>query len=222
MVMGAPIPMPTEAQILTLAQWLSPAFPIGAFAYSHGLEGAADAGWVRDAAGLELWLRDVLDTGAGRADALLLAAAYRADGATRLRTVDSAARALSASAERLLETDAQGRAFTQAVAVWDVALEGLTYPVALGAAAADQDLPLALTQKMYLQAMLSNLLAAGQRLLPVGQQAALGILHRLTPLCEQVAEATAAGDLEDLASQAFLTDIAAMRHETQYSRIFRT
>jgi urease accessory protein len=195
---------------------------VGAFAYSHGLEGAVDQGWVRDGAALEDWLRDVLDHGAGRADAILLAAAYRADSAARLSEIDRTARALASSKERLLETDAQGAAFGTAVTVWGIALDGLSYPVALGAAAAQAGLPLALTRKMYLQAVLSNLIAAGQRLLPLGQQQALGILRRLSARCETLADATAGEDLDSLSTQAFLSDIAAMRHETQYSRIFRT
>ncbi len=211
-----------ETKVMMLAQWLSPAFPVGAFAYSHGLEAAVDQGWVTDGAGLEHWLDDVLSFGAARADALMLAAAYRAHSPAELRDIDATARALAASRERLLETTAQGRAFGAAVAVWDVALDDLTYPVALGAAAAQQSLPLLLTQKMYLQAMLSNLIAAGQRLLPVGQQQGLGIFKRLTPLCSTVAQETGDGDLARLSATAYMTDISAMRHETQGSRIFRT
>lgn len=222
MAMAARILMPTETHILTLSQWLSPAFPVGAFAYSHGLEGAVDQGWVTDGDSLEQWLTDVLYEGAGRADALLLAAAYKAQSAAEIQQVDDTARALSASKERLLETHAQGLAFGKAVLAYDIQADSLTYPVALGVAARQADLPLPLSQKMYIQAFLSNLIAAGQRLLPVGQQEALGLLTRLTDCCVEVAENTAHGDLGDLSSIAFMTDIASMKHETQYSRIFRT
>ena len=220
--MAAPIPMPADTQVLTLAQWLSPAFPVGSFAYSHGLEGAADMGWVKDGAGLEAWLEDVLLHGAGRADSLLLAAAFRAGTSRRLGEIDRTARAFAASAERRLETEAQGLAFGRALAAWGLAPEELTFPVALGAAAARESLPLALTQKLYLHAFLSNLVAVGQRLLAVGQQQGQAILRRLTLLCPEVARDTRDGDLSKLASAAFLTDIASMRHETQNSRMFRT
>ncbi len=220
--MAAPMHMPTDTQVLTLAQWLSPAFPVGSFAYSHGLEGAVGMGWVKDGAGLEAWLEDALLHGAGRADCLLLAAAFNAGTARRLGEIDRTARALAASAERRLETAAQGRALGRALDAWGVAARDLAYPVALGAAAAQEALPLALTQQLYLHAFLSNLVAAGQRLLAVGQGQGQAILRRLTLLCPEVAEGTRDGDLSKLASAAFLTDIASMRHEDQDSRIFRT
>lgn len=212
----------TEAQVMTLAQWLSPAFPIGAYAYSHGLEGAVDCGWVTDGDSLERWLIDVLELGSGQADARLLAAAYHAEHEEQIREIDAIARALCASKERLLETVAQGAAFGKAVAVWGIEIEDLSYSVGLGHAAARQELPLNLTQKLYLQAFVSNLLAAGQRLLPVGQQEALNIQNRLSARCAAVAEKTRDGDLDKLSATALMTDVAAMRHETQYSRIFRT
>ena len=220
--MAAPMLMPTDTQVLTLAQWLSPAFPVGSFAYSHGLEGAVGLGWVKDGSDLEAWLEDVLLLGAGRADSLLLAAAFKAGTPQRLGEIDRTARAFAASAERRLETAAQGRALGNALVAWDVEAKDLTFPVALGAAAAQEALPLALTQQLYLHSFLSNLVAAGQRLLAVGQQQGQAILRRLTLLCPDVAEDTRDGDLTKLASAAFLTDVASMRHETLDSRIFRT
>lgn len=216
------MPMPTDTQVLTLAQWLSPAFPVGSFAYSHGLEGAVGLGWVKDGPGLEAWLEDVLLLGAGRADSLLLAAAFNAGTPRRLAEIDRTARAFAASGERRLETVAQGKALGRALAAWDVDAEDLTFPVALGAAAAQEALPLALTQQLYLHAFLSSLVAAGQRLLAVGQQQGQAILRRLTLLCPKVSEDTRDGDLSKLASAAFLTDVASMRHESLNSRIFRT
>ncbi|MCB1328459.1 MAG: urease accessory protein UreF [Maritimibacter sp.] len=214
--------MRTDA-VLTLAQWLSPAYPVGAFAYSHGLEAAVAAGWVTDGADLEAWLTEVLTTGAGHNDALILAAAYHAATPDRLAEIDATARAFAASKERLTETDQQGAAFTSTThAIWGGDPAPLTYPVALGAAAARAGLPLDLAQEMYLQAFLSNLVAAGQRLLPVGQTEGQAILARLSAQLPATAAATRAGDLDALSATAFLTDIAAMRHETQATRIFRT
>jgi urease accessory protein len=65
---------------LPLLIWLSPAFPVGAFAYSHGLEWAYEAGDVTDAASLQAWLTDLLEHGAARNDGILFAEAYRAFG----------------------------------------------------------------------------------------------------------------------------------------------
>lgn len=223
MATDAPMVTATSAQILTLSQWLSPAYPVGAFAYSHGLEAAADQGWLRDGADLEAWLQEVLEHGAGRSDALFLAAAWHANAAADLAAIDATACAFAASQERLLETRQQGRSFGLVTeAIWGAQLAGLTYPVALGAAAAAEGLPLELTQVMYLQGFLSNLVAAGQRLLPVGQTEGQQILQRLSCRLPAIADQTRDGDLSQLSATAFLADIAAMKHETQRSRIFRT
>lgn len=215
--------MASDAHFLTLTQWLSPAYPVGAFAYSHGLEAAAERGWVRDGAGLAAWLADVLEFGAGHNDATFLAAAYHAASVDEVAAICATARAFVASKERLLEAEQQGAAFCRVTsAVWGAEIAGLTYPVALGRAASLEGLPLVLTAKMYLLAFASNLIAAGQRLLPLGQTEAQCILRALTPTCAAVAEAASAGDLGALSASAFLVDIVSMHHETQHSRIFRT
>lgn len=207
--------------LLTLAQWLSPAFPVGAFSYSHGLEAAFEAGWIADATGLEAWLADLLTDGSAAADARLLAAAWH--GHTPLEEVDATARAFAASAERLTESEAQGAAFCATHgAIWGGKFAALTYPVALGAAARARGLPLDLTLAMYLQAFTANLVACAQRLGPIGQTEGQRILANLAPRIEATASAAADGDLARLASSGFLSDVAAMRHETQYSRVFRT
>jgi len=214
--------MSTEA-ILTLTQWLSPAYPVGAFAYSHGLEAAADAGQVINAETLRDWLETALLHGAGWNDGLFLAAAYRAPDADALAEIDATARAFAASKERLMETGLQGDAFGAVTdAVWHTDLATLCYPVAVGRAAAIRALPQDLTATLYLQAFSSNLIAAGQRLLPIGQTEAQRLLRALMPLCIRIAADTAPGSLDQLGASAFLGDIAAMRHEIQHSRIFRT
>lgn len=222
-IMATP-PMIPDAALLKLAQWLSPAFPVGAFAYSHGLEWAVQAGQVPNAAALQGWLGDVLAHGAGRSDAIFLAAAYRAPDPAALAGIDAQARAFAPSAERLEETVAQGRAFARIVSsVWpENALPDLSYPVALGHAARRHYLPLSLTARMYLHAFTSNLVSAGIRLIPIGQTDGQKVLTALTPLCETLAAEAMETGIEDIASTAFLADIASMTHETQYSRLFRT
>ncbi len=206
--------------VLTLTQWLSPAYPVGAFAYSHGLEWAVESKQVTSHHSLNEWLETILRFGAGQADALFLAAAYRADDPS---DTDMTARAFSASAERLKETVLQGEAFARATSdIWSLSMPSLTYPVAVGHAARLQELPLDLTLTIYLQAFVSNLTAAGMRLVPVGQTEGQRLIKALTPLCIEIAQSAEAGSLDDLSSTAFMGDIAAMKHETQYSRIFRT
>ena len=223
MATDAPMAMPTDAQILTLGQWLSPAYPIGAFTNSHGLEGAVAEGMVSSAEDLTRWLTDVLQAGAGRTDATFLAAAFQARSDTELSEIDTLCRALAPSRERLLELTAQGAAFCKITnAVWVTDLPDLTYPVAVGAAASRIGLPQTLTAGMYLQAFVSNLVAAAQRLLPVGQTSGQKILMNMAPEIRAIAQDTGDGDLARLSSTTFLADMAAMKHETQYSRIFRT
>ena len=152
---------------LTLMQWFSPAFPVGAFAYSHGLEQAIADGQVSDADTLHDWIKFLITHGSARADAILLASAYKTDD---LIDVDATARAFAAGAERLKESDLQGAAFCDtARAVWGINIRGLTYPVAVGAAARAMDIPLAQTLPLYLHAFASNLIAAAQRLMPLVQ-----------------------------------------------------
>lgn len=220
--MGARTAMLTEP-VLTLAQWFSPAFPVGSFSYSHGLEWAVEAGDVHDRDSLQVWIEDVLRFGTGRSDGLFLAASYGAANAEEIAEIDATCRAFASSKERLRETELQGAAFCQiTAAVWDHQSVDLTYPVAAGRAAWLCDLPLDLTSSMYLHAFAANLVAAGQRLVRIGQSDAQAIIKALTPLCTQIASDTQSGDLTKLFSTTFLADIASMKHETQYSRMFRT
>lgn len=223
MVMGAHTAMRTEDAYLTMAQWFSPGYPIGAFSFSHGLEWAAYSGQVIDGASLTHWLTDLLEHGAGRSDAILIAAAFQADTPSAVEQIDQTARAFAPSAERLAETQKQGDAFCRITqAVWGTALPNLVYPVAVGRAARLCNLPQSLTAAMYLQAFVANLTAAAQRLCPIGQTEAQGIIQRLTPQYHHIASDTGHGDLDRLSGTSFLADIASMKHETQHSRIFQT
>lgn len=210
----------TTDPVLTLAQWFSASYPIGAFAYSHGLEQAIADGQVADAESLSCWVETVLRHGSGANDALFIAAAFQGD-ATQ---VDAVARAFVSSKERMMETDLQGAAFGQITGVLseDDTLKGLTYPVAVGRAARLADLPLPLTISMYLQAFVSSLVSVGIRLIPLGQTDGHKIIASLSPMCTHVAQQAADGALDDLSSTAFAADIVAMRHETLSSRVFRT
>ncbi|MBO9472919.1 urease accessory protein UreF [Shimia sp. R10_1] len=209
--------------ILTLAQWLSPAYPVGAFTYSHGLEALVECGTVHNAASFSDWLTDTLTHGAGHNDVILLAAAYNADDLSALTEVDDLARALAPSAERLLETDQQGAAFVRtASTIHDLDLTQLTYPVAVGRAARLQDLPLPETARFFLHAFAANLTSAATRLVPLGQTEAQSVLTALTPLCQSIADQAITEPLSAIASSTFASDIASMRHETQYSRLFRS
>jgi len=213
--------------------WLSPAFPIGGFSYSHGLEWVVEAGKVKNAASLGDWIEDILMHGAGRSDAIFLAEAWRAvsaDDAGLLKEVAELAAAFAPSAERRLETLAQGSAFLAAVrAIWShPALDGLgqeneiAYPIAVGACAAAHGLPLAPTAQAFVQAFAANLISAGVRLIPLGQTDGLRVVARLEPLIPRIVAGALAASLGDIGGAAIMADIASMRHETQYTRLFRS
>src|SRR6056297_1844103 len=217
----APVAEPGgEAALLTLRQWLSPAFPLGSFAYSSGLEAAIAGGAVRDAAGLRDWLDIVLRHGAGRADAILLHAALRGEDASALADL---ARALAASAERARETDEQGAALARTVNALTGAQEPpRPLPVALGVAARPLGLPPVRVAALYLHAFAGNLVSCATRFVPLGQTEGQGALAALAPAIGEVARDTEGVDPARIASAAFGADLAALAHETMDVRIFRT
>ena len=209
-----------NADLLTLTQWLSPAYPVGAFAWSHGLERAVNRGDVADAQNLSDWLHAVLENGAGRSDAILLCAAYNADD---VGPIAELAGALAPSRQRKMETLQQGAAFAATTrAGWGFDLPDMAYPVAVGRAARLADLPVEATTLIWLQAFASNLIQCAQRLLPIGQTKGQQILHDLgstiTCVCASAQEAT----LDDIGSATFAVDTASMQHADQYARIFRS
>lgn len=209
--------------LLTLAQWLSPAYPLGAFAYSHGIETAIRAGWVATAADLEGWLGDLMRDGSGRADAIWLSLAFRAGTEAELLELETRARAFAAAAERLREGERQGAAFARTTAaVWGLDLPPLLLPLAVGRAARLMALDPGATCALYLQSFLSNLTSAAVRLVPLGQTEGQQVLANLAPLCTRIAAEAAGARWEDVYSNAFLSDIAAMTHETLTPRLFQS
>ena len=210
------------AGLQTLAAWLSPGYPVGAYSYSHGLEWAVEAGWVTDAATLHDWTAGIIAHGAGRTDAHLLAAAWRAEDPA---PVAELAEALAASSERHLETMAQGAAFARTTsAAWGLSVPAMAYPVAVGHAARRAGLPLLPTATLWLQAFAASIVSAGVRLVPLGQTDGQVVTARLLPLAAAVGAAAAATDapLDGLGAASLAADIAAMRHETQYTRLYRS
>lgn len=206
---------------LTLIQWLSPAFPTGAFAYSHGLERAIAAGDVTSAASLERWMRHVLQFGAGWQDAVLLCAAL-GQGAD-LDALNGLARALAPSAERLQESAEQGAALSRMVAgMTGRNLPARLLPVAVGSAARDLGLPPATVAQLYLHGFAGNLCTIATRHVPLGQTEGQATLARLLPDIHALGLRAAAASLDDLGGCALAADLAAMQHETMEVRIFRT
>lgn len=211
--------------LLHLLAWLSPAFPVGGFAYSHGLEWAVEAGDVRDGPTLQAWLAGILAHGSGRTDAILLRAAHRAwCQPADLAAIAEIGLACVAARERRDETLNQGRAFVLAAAAWQAVPgpDDMPYAVAIGAAAGQSAVPEDDAALAYLQAFAANMISAAVRLVPLGQTTGLQALAALEPVILAVAEETRSLSLDDLGGSAFRSDIAAMRHETQYTRLFRS
>jgi urease accessory protein len=218
-----------------LMAWLSPAYPIGAFSYSSGIEWAVEAGDISDAATLRRWLAVMIADGGGFCDAVFMVHAYRAianGDDTTLRVVAELAVAFAPSKERHLETTSQGRAFldtTRAawpcaaldrlLVVWDGAV---ALPVSVGVASAGHGIALAAALPAYLHAMAANLISSGVRLIPLGQTDGQRVLAALEPLVAATAERALATALDEVGGAAFRADLASMRHQTQYTRLFRS
>lgn len=228
----------TEAEgaaLYRLMTWLSPAFPVGAFSYSSGIEWAVEAGDITDAASLSNWLASMLADGSGFCDGVFVAQAYRAAAShddALLREVAELAAAFVPSRERQLETSSQGRAFIEiARSAWNC--DGLdqliaqcdgaiVYPVAVGLVSAAHDIPLASTMHAFFHAQASNWISAGARLIPLGQTDSQRVLAQLEPVVVATAKRALQATLDDLGSATFRADLASLRHETQYTRLFRS
>lgn len=214
--------------LIRLMTWLSPAFPVGGFAYSGGLEAAVVEGHVSGAGELAVWLETLLVSGTLRNDAILLAEAHRAfDQPDRLSEVASLAAALAGSAERHQEAVRQGDAFLAAASAWPqpvLALLGANtaYGVAVGAIAAANGVSLGETLVAFLQAQCSQLVSAAIRLGIIGQTQGVAIIARLEPAILGQAEQVRALGLDDLGSATVIADMLSMRHEVQYSRLFQS
>jgi urease accessory protein len=218
---------PSERTLLRLMTWLSPAFPVGAFAYSHGIERAIEEGNVSDRESLVGWLLELLERGSAWNDAVLLAESWRQAQTGDAREAAELAEALAGSRERHMETVLQGEAFLKAQAAWSEGKTlpisgGAPYPVAVGTVAASSGIALEPTLTAYLHAFVSNLVQAALRLVPLGQTDGVAALAALEETMLATASRAATSTLDNLGSSAFRSEIMAMRHETQYSRVFRS
>jgi urease accessory protein len=215
--------------------WLSPAYPVGAFSYSGGLEWAVETGDVTDADALAAWLAVMIAEGGGFCDAILFTHAHRAATAlddAALRLVAELAAAFAPSKERHLETIAQGGAFLEVTrAAWPCAvLDRLmqtwpgpyVYPIAVATAAAGHGIAVDPALAAYLHAVAANLVSAGVRLIPLGQTDGQRVIAALEPLIAETARRALVTTLDQIGGAAFRADLASQRHEAQYTRLFRS
>jgi urease accessory protein len=228
-----------EGGLYRLLSWLSPAFPVGAYTHSGGLEWAVGENLVDGRGALEEWIGDVLALGSGRSDAVLFVHAFRASADhdnARLLDIAEIAAALHPSRERRFEASAQGAAFRR-IALATASCAGLDalavlsddelcYPVIVAVLAQSHGIALSPSLTAYFHALVSNLASAAQRLIPLGQTDSQIAIAALEPaVAELVAWATSLPDgdpFEALGSATPMADFASLAHETQYTRLFRT
>ncbi len=211
--------------LVRLMTWLSPAFPVGAFSYSHGIERAVHDGLINDKTSLQDWLVDLMNHGSVWNDAVLFAASWRDTGG-RCVEESELGEAMAGSKERHMETMLQGNAFLQAVEHWSNAESSVArempYPVAVAMVAARNKVACEPALAAYLHAVVSNLIQGAVRLVPLGQSHGVSLMAAMETQILAVTERAARSSLDDLGSAAIMSDIMAMQHETQYSRVFRS
>jgi len=215
-----PMYTPTDSKLITVMQWLSPAFPIGGFAYSHGLEWAINKGYVSNREELQKWVSDLLEYGSLKNDAILIKLVLKGSDPKEINEI---AMALCPANERLSETQLQGSAFCKIMReVWSLEIDDLTLPIALALAAKNESIDQNLVVPAYLHSFCSNLISVAMRLIPIGQTDGQKTLRELSPLISDSVRSVAKSDKDDLGSACFLSDVSAMQHEYLQPRVFKT
>lgn len=217
-----------SADLQKLLTWLSPAFPVGAFAWSAGLETAIAEGTVHDRASAADWIGGALQHGGLKTDAILMAHAHaRHDDPTGLGDLADLCLALTPARERHAETVQTGKAFAIAAAAWPTPRpitfpDPCPYPIAVGALAGGHEIPAAETLIAFLTATVHAQVSVAVRLVPIGQSDGLAIMAGLEPDIAALASLCLHATLDDIGSVAYGADIAQMKHETLHTRIFRS
>ena len=220
--------MTDPAALQKLVSWLSPAFPVGSFAWSAGLETAIADRRVTDSERLQNWIEGALAHGGIRTDAILLAHAHlAANDAAALSELADLSLALNGAKERWMESTITGDSYARAMKFWpshvlELLPQPCPYPIAVGALAAAHHIDLEDTLLAWLTATVHGQISVAVRLVPLGQSDGLSVLSTLEPRVAVLAASAANATLADLGAIAYAADIAQMRHETLEPRIFRS
>jgi urease accessory protein len=225
----APLDAPALLRLLQLA---SPALPVGAYAYSQGLEWAVEAGWVTDEATLGRWLDEQLTESFGRVDLPILSRLHRAaregdDAELRRWSRELVAR--RETRELVADDRDRGRALARllrdlgvgAAALW-ADRDDAPFAALAALAATAWNVPLEPALHAHAFGWLENQVLAGVKLIPLGQVAGQRLLLTLTPRIPAVVAAALALDDDDIGGTLPILAIASSLHETQYTRLFRS
>jgi urease accessory protein len=226
---------PQPAPLLQLLWLASPALPVGGFSYSEGLEAAIEAGAVLDEAGAQTWLLDQLALGLARGELPLLAqtiAAWRAHDAERIATLNAWALATRESSELRRQSEQMGRSMRDwlrqrtpddpRLAVLSGLAPAPAWPIAFALAAAQSGAAPRDGLLAFGFGWAENMVQAALKAMSLGQAGGQRILAALSQALPAAVEA--ALTMSDDERQAFMPMLAVLssRHETQYSRLFRS
>lgn len=227
---------PASLALVRLMQLVSPALPVGAYTYSQGLEWAVESGRIRDEATAGAWIGDLLRHGIGRFEAPLVASLmvyWMAGNATEIARLNAGFLASRESAELRAETVQMGFSLNRLLAdLRDPALETLRAELARlpeiafptvwsGLAAAWQIDPQAAVGG-YLWAWAENQVMAALKAVPLGQAAGQRLLAELAQAVPAIAETALTQDESGWSNLTPAFALCCARHETQYSRLFRS
>ena len=226
-------PALTQIQSLLSALHLaSPALPVGGFAYSQGLEQAIEDRWVTQVEQAYVWIRDVLLLNLARQELPLWLVCHRAVMQldwSALATANQELYALRETAEFRLESVQMGHSMTKLFAQWPqgaalnaLSIELWTYPASYAALAAISGVDETMASTAYLWSWVENQVLAAVKIIPLGQIDGQKLLHRLKGDVERATEIARSTDPAHAGSAAFGLAVASARHESQYSRLFRS
>ena len=221
--------MTTSTESLArLLQLASPALPVGAYSYSGGLESAVDAGIVSDAASAERWIGEVLTHSVARMDAPVLfrlCAAWRTGDRMGIEHWNGLFLASRETAELRAETVQMGYSLAKLLGdlgLGEINLEEIAYPTAFSFAAERWEIDPQTALEAYLWSWLENQAMAAVKSVPLGQTEAQRLLLSLGSRVHEFAERAASLADDDLCNFAPGLALLSARHETQYSRLFRS
>jgi len=227
--------MSTDLALARLLQLASPALPVGAYSYSQGLEAAVEARLVRDAASAELWIGDVLVYAVARLEAPVwwrLHTAWSGSDLKRVAHWNDIFRSTRESAELRAETLQMGYSlqrllleigeFNEPSLAQLRGITDITFPAAFAFAVVQWEIPARSALIAYLWAWLENQVMAALKSVPLGQTDGQRLLLALTALLPGIADKACALGGDDLCNYTPGFAILCSRHESQYSRLFRS